>query len=96
MIMPCESVTGWRTSIPALGRPEFGDLRPSGRPAIIPPLWFRHSGWNMTARGKVPPMQGAESARQGTHSRPRMKTFSAKNETVQRDWYVVDAEGKTL
>ena len=25
-----------------------------------------------------------------------MKTFSAKNETVQRDWYVVDAEGKTL
>ena len=25
-----------------------------------------------------------------------MKTFSAKNETVQRDWYVVDAEGQTL
>ena len=25
-----------------------------------------------------------------------MKTFSAKPETVQRDWYVVDAEGKTL
>ena len=25
-----------------------------------------------------------------------MKTFSAKNETVQRDWYLVDAEGKTL
>jgi len=25
-----------------------------------------------------------------------MKTFSAKNETVQRDWYVVDADGKTL
>ena len=25
-----------------------------------------------------------------------MKTFSAKAETVQRDWYVVDAEGKTL
>ncbi|WP_132998959.1 50S ribosomal protein L13 [Luteimonas arsenica] len=25
-----------------------------------------------------------------------MKTFSAKNETVQRDWYVVDATGKTL
>ena len=25
-----------------------------------------------------------------------MKTFTAKNETVQRDWYVVDAEGKTL
>ena len=25
-----------------------------------------------------------------------MKTYSAKAETVQRDWYVVDAEGKTL
>ena len=25
-----------------------------------------------------------------------MKTFSAKAETVQRDWYVVDADGKTL
>jgi large subunit ribosomal protein L13 len=25
-----------------------------------------------------------------------MKTFSAKSETVQRDWYLVDATGKTL
>lgn len=25
-----------------------------------------------------------------------MKTFSAKNEDVRRDWYVVDADGKTL
>lgn len=25
-----------------------------------------------------------------------MKTFVAKQETVKRDWYVVDAEGKTL
>ncbi|MCF7980604.1 MAG: 50S ribosomal protein L13 [Pseudomonadales bacterium] len=25
-----------------------------------------------------------------------MKTFSAKSETVVQDWYVVDAEGKTL
>ena len=25
-----------------------------------------------------------------------MSTFTAKSETVQRDWYVVDAEGKTL
>jgi large subunit ribosomal protein L13 len=25
-----------------------------------------------------------------------MKTFTAKAETVQRDWYVVDATGKTL
>ena len=26
----------------------------------------------------------------------RMKTFNAKPETVKRDWYVVDATGKTL
>ena len=25
-----------------------------------------------------------------------MKTFSAKAESVTRDWYIVDAEGKTL
>ncbi|MCS5562799.1 MAG: 50S ribosomal protein L13, partial [Oleiphilaceae bacterium] len=25
-----------------------------------------------------------------------MKTLSAKPETVKRDWYVVDAAGKTL
>lgn len=25
-----------------------------------------------------------------------MKTFSAKSETVERDWFVVDANGKTL
>src|SRR6185437_10460632 len=25
-----------------------------------------------------------------------MKTFSAKNETVKRDWYIVDADGVTL
>jgi large subunit ribosomal protein L13 len=25
-----------------------------------------------------------------------MKTFSAKSETVKRDWYVIDANGKTL
>ncbi|WP_314190245.1 50S ribosomal protein L13, partial [Yersinia massiliensis] len=25
-----------------------------------------------------------------------MKTFTAKPETVKRDWYVVDANGKTL
>ncbi|VAW90430.1 LSU ribosomal protein L13p (L13Ae), partial [hydrothermal vent metagenome] len=25
-----------------------------------------------------------------------MKTFSAKAESVRRDWYVVDAEDKTL
>lgn len=30
------------------------------------------------------------------YRRSVMKTFTAKNETVQRDWYVVDASGKTL
>ncbi|MYM64646.1 50S ribosomal protein L13 [Pseudomaricurvus sp. HS19] len=25
-----------------------------------------------------------------------MKTYTAKSESVQRDWYVIDAEGKTL
>ena len=25
-----------------------------------------------------------------------MKTFSAKTETVQRDWFLIDANGKTL
>ncbi|MBP7465256.1 MAG: 50S ribosomal protein L13, partial [Pseudoxanthomonas sp.] len=25
-----------------------------------------------------------------------MKTYIAKSETVQRDWYLVDASGKTL
>ncbi|MCC6301824.1 MAG: 50S ribosomal protein L13 [Gammaproteobacteria bacterium] len=25
-----------------------------------------------------------------------MKTFSARNETVKRDWYVIDAAGKTV
>jgi ribosomal protein L13 len=27
---------------------------------------------------------------------PAMKTFSAKPETVKRDWYVIDASGKVL
>src|SRR5690606_26559715 len=35
-----------------------------------------------------------ESAR--PTARVQMKTFIAKNETVQRDWYLVDATGKTL
>ena len=25
-----------------------------------------------------------------------MKTFSAKAETVERDWFLIDADGKTL
>lgn len=30
------------------------------------------------------------------HPEPKMTTFTAKSETVQRDWYLVDAAGKTL
>src|SRR3546814_15811774 len=38
-----------------------------------------------------------ESARPTTENiKVAMKTFTAKNETVQRDWYVVDATGQTL
>src|SRR5690606_20298775 len=60
------------------------------RPRIIPALVFPPRV--VKSRRPVP----RHPARQGTHSRTAMKTFSAKNETVQRDWYVVDAEGKTL
>ncbi len=46
-------------------------------------------------------MADPESARQGTHTEAAMKTFSArtyvaKPETVERDWYIVDATDKTL
>jgi large subunit ribosomal protein L13 len=37
------------------------------------------------------PFLGSPKARQD-----KMKTYSAKSESVQRDWYIVDAEGKTL
>ncbi len=38
-----------------------------------------------------------ESVRPGTTIKSSlMKTFTAKSETVQRDWYLVDASGKTL
>src|SRR5690606_17838677 len=60
------------------------------RPRIIPALVFPQRVVKL--RRPLP----RQPARQGTHRRTAMKTFSAKNETVQRDWYVVDAEGKTL
>src|SRR5690606_33096961 len=67
-----------------------GGLHRSPRPRIIPALVFPQRV--VKSRRPLP----WQPARQGTHSRTAMKTFSAKNETVQRDWYVVDAEGKTL
>src|SRR5690606_3136230 len=75
-------------------------LRGSGRRAMIP-LLSRPDCLQGTAadttRGEVPrPARTQERARPGTPEEFPMKTFIAKNETVQRDWYVVDAEGKTL
>src|SRR5690606_2318380 len=40
--------------------------------------------------GRAPPAANSQS------QIPNMKTFSAKPESVRRDWYVVDADGKTL
>src|SRR4249919_726119 len=59
---------------------------------MIPPLLFRPY---ITRRRSAGPSAPATSPTMYPHEL-RMKTFSAKNETVQRDWYVVDAEGKTL
>src|SRR5690606_30960935 len=51
-------------------------------------------GYN--ARRRSAAAMAAQPARPSTPEEFVMKTFIAKNETVQRDWYVVDAEGKTL
>src|SRR5690606_12270833 len=72
------------------GLPAVGGLRGPARACIIPPLTFLQRAVKFR-----PGLLPAEPARQGNHD-PAMKTFSAKNETVQRDWYLVDAEGKTL
>jgi large subunit ribosomal protein L13 len=56
--------------------------------AIIPPLSFRISEAQLCCR--VSPYRFI------CYLGVVMKTFSAKSETVQRDWYVVDASGKTL
>jgi large subunit ribosomal protein L13 len=47
-----------------------------------------------TRRGRVPPASWRNEPDQTTEL--SMKTFTAKSETVQRDWYLVDAAGKTL
>src|SRR5690606_34082432 len=43
----------------------------------------------------IPPLWPAAPAATWTRAL-RMKTFSAKPEAVRRDWYLIDAEGKTL
>jgi large subunit ribosomal protein L13 len=65
-------------------------LRAAGPTGIIPPLAFR----NHIASAKFRRIRRRNQP-DDLPSSP-MKTFTAKNETVQRDWYVVDAAGKTL
>ncbi len=60
--------------------------------ATIPPLCSR----NTTTRGEVRPAAGPPNHPDQAPKSIIMKTYTAKNETVQRDWYVVDAAGKTL
>jgi len=43
---------------------------------------------------KIPPLWPAAPV--SNRASISMKTFSAKPETVRRDWYLVDAQGKTL
>ena len=67
---------------------EEGELRWCGSPSTIPRFCF-----TFTTRGRVPAVN--------RRNEPDlleffMSTFTAKNETVQRDWYLVDAAGKTL
>src|SRR5690606_35329846 len=59
-------------------------------------LFAIHNAWRSSGR---PPL--ASGPRNQPDQAPParshlMKTFTAKSETVQRDWYVVDATGKTL
>ncbi len=66
----------------ALGRASGRAGRPRLPCASLPaPLISRLFGRGVTRPGSKP---------------TRMKTFSAKSETVRRDWYLVDAEGQTL
>src|SRR5690606_24213025 len=52
---------------------------------------------SVKTRGEVPrAMARRNQPDQSPLKSSTMKTFTAKNETVQRDWYVVDATGKTL
>ena len=55
---------------------------------------FRFFSAVPTTRGEVPARRNQPDHVPRSHR--AMKTFTAKNETVQRDWYLVDATGKTL
>src|SRR6478736_1983907 len=67
-------------------------LQRGRRAAIIPPLFVPHIAWRSSGRL----LRARNQPDQVPTTEAVMKTFIAKNETVQRDWYVVDAEGKTL
>ena len=68
-----------------------GDLR-AAHPDSMIPLLSLHPSQRVAkfrrSRRRNPPDQSPQSS--------VMKTFTAKSETVQRDWYLVDATGKTL
>src|SRR5690606_14832632 len=92
------AISGWgRAEAPMLApagsprqRGSACDLHRAGRRARIPLLC---STLNNARRSSGSP----EPARPGTRPESfQMKTFTAKSETVQRDWYLVDATGKTL
>lgn len=59
------------------------------------PVQSRLFCFAFTTRGKVPAVIAA-AIRPTTLKSFLMTTFTAKSETVQRDWYLVDAAGKTL
>jgi large subunit ribosomal protein L13 len=44
----------------------------------------------------LPPFRPVCTLNSGLADSTDMKTFSAKNEEVKRDWYLIDANGKTL
>src|SRR3569623_973157 len=68
------------------GRWLLGTPRSAGRSAAPPPGLYRGRASCRIPRFLKPAFSGFI----------KMKTFNAKAETVKRDWYVVDASGKTL
>ena len=79
--------------IPGIGMSMRSRLARGGREGYNPASLFpqHHNAWRSSVGVKP-----AQPPRPGTSRAALMKTYTAKNETVQRDWYVVDAEGKTL
>src|SRR5690606_35984830 len=89
-------VSWWRAGPVGASAPP-GGLRRPGRRARIP-LLCSQSTTRGECSGRPPLASGPRNQPdQAPPARSHlMKTFTAKSETVQRDWYVVDATGKTL